>query len=86
MIPAFAAATSQLAFSMNQAARRKATGTGTVRRPPSVILELLSKLKSATWAPTVDRKTTLPGRAATMACLTAAIASWVFGNPGSGRS
>ena len=84
MIPAFAAATSQLAFSMNQAARRKATGTGTVRRPSSVILELLSRLNSVTWAPTVDRNTTFAGCAAAMAALTAAIAWCVFGKPGSG--
>src|SRR6476646_4479396 len=59
--PAFAASTAQLAFSMNQAARRKATGTDTVRRPSSVILELFSRLYSATWAPTVDRKTIFAG-------------------------
>jgi hypothetical protein len=82
--PAFAASTSQLAFSMNQAARRKATGTGTFRRPSSVILELFSRLNSATWAPTVDRNTTFAGCAAAMAALTAAIASCVFGKPGSG--
>ena len=82
--PAFAAPTSQLAFSMNQAARRKATGTDTVRRPSSVILELFRRLNSATWAPTVDRKTIFAGCAAAMAVLTAAIASCVSGKPGSG--
>ena len=82
--PAFAASTSQLAFSMNQAARRKATGTDTVRRPSSVILELFSRLYSATWAPTVDRKTIFAGCAVAMAALTAAIASCVSGKPGSG--
>ena len=55
-----------------------------MRRPSSVILELFSRLNSATWAPTVDRKTTFAGCAAAMAALTAAIASCVFGKPGSG--
>src|SRR6185437_15810871 len=41
-------------------------------------------LNFPTWAPTVDRKTTFPGRAASMAVLIAAIPSSVFGKPGSG--
>ena len=58
------ASTSQDAFSMNQPARRNATGAGDLRNVSSVIFELLRRLGSATCAPTVDRKTTLPGRAA----------------------
>ena len=55
-----------------------------MRRPSSVIPELFSRLNSATWAPTVERKTTFAGCAAAMAVLSAAIASCVRGNPGSG--
>src|ERR1700722_14604960 len=60
--PFRAASTSQDAFSMNQPARRNATGTGNLRNVSSVIFELLRRLGSATCAPTVERKTTLPGR------------------------
>jgi hypothetical protein len=79
-----AASTSEAAFSMNQPARRRATGTETVRNICSVIVELSRRLGSETCAPTVDRKTTFAGRAASIAALIATALARVSGKPGSG--
>ncbi len=83
-MPVRAASTSQAAFSMNQAARSRPTGTSSVRSMVSVIRELFSRLGSATCAPTVDRNTTRPGRAVSIAWRIDSQFSTVSGKPGAG--
>ncbi len=56
-------ATSHLAFSMNQPARRKATGIVNVLKCCSMMWRRLSRLGSVAWAPMVERQTTFGGRA-----------------------
>jgi hypothetical protein len=69
---------------MNHAARKMPIGPGTVRSIASVIVELFSKFGSATCAPTVERKTTLPGRAVVIALFSASALARVAGKPGAG--
>ena len=69
---------------MNQPTRWNAAGTGDLRRVSSVIFELLRRLGSATCVPTVNRNTTLPGRAVTIAFSIAMALACVCGKPGSG--
>ncbi len=69
---------------MNHAARMKAVGTGRVRNACSTMRELFSREGRSTWAPTLDRKTSLPGRAAEIAALAAAMTLRMAGKPGAG--
>ena len=79
-----AGVTSQAAFSMNQAARRKATGMGRVSSICSMMPSWLSRFGWAAWAPTVERQTTLAGRAASRADRTAVTIRRTSGKPGAG--
>ncbi len=69
---------------MNHAGRSNAIGTDRARSPCSMIAALVSRFSCLACAPTVDIKTTRPGRAASIALLTASRILRVCGKPGSG--
>src|SRR6266404_2221902 len=58
---------SQPTFSMNQAGRRKVTGSGSLESPSSIRVRWLNRFDCSAWAPMVDRQTTLAGRVASSA-------------------
>ena len=76
--------TSHNEFSINHAARRKATGIGRVPSSHSIIPSCDSRLVCVAWAPIVERQTTRDGRASPRALRRAAIVCRTSGNPGEG--
>src|SRR6266516_6808270 len=79
-----AGATSQAAFSMNQAALRKQTGDGAAPSTCSNRPSWWSRFGCVACAPIVERQTTLGGFAASIAVVTAAIMALASGKPGVG--
>ena len=81
-----AEATSQRAFSMNQAGRRKVTGTPTSTRARSSRVRWVSRFSCGASAPIVERHTTLSGRAVVSASAMARTTARASGNPGAGSN